>query len=342
VKKSNDIRPVLMLNQITKKNPSVWKTVETVYLAKGQPDIDLPSWPDWCFIPLFPWRYIAATWAGLSQEKLTRELHMLLASVGTWRYSQGIYRFSPALYEALAKTELQSKIPADVLLRLPEWCVYVEIPGLPWAATNTLWGFWAFLSWEVTEVASLHIVCDLAEGIEVRSLEIGDFSLPESITRMIESAIAHDPIGIARWESTSKYIVPELVERYSLLVSLLLYICSDEPEFAGPRGEAYPQHPQVSRVKAGLRLFPANGPRLWQTGMKIGDRLEKERTKAEARAKEHKGVMPHLRRAHWHGFWSGPRKKNETGKDVADRKFSHRWLPPIFVGSQEEEEHDDE
>lgn len=324
-------RPASILSEVTKQNPTVWKHVETFYFARGQNGV--PDWPSWCFIPLYPWKYIAAEWAKLPEEKLTRDMLMLLASIGTWRYSQGIYRFSPPVYEALAKTELHAKIPADVLLRLPEWCVYVETPGLPWGADNTLFGFWAFLSWEITNVTSLHIACDLAQGFEARSLELGPYSLAESLTRMIEPAIAHKPTVVDAWEKAKKYLLPELVERYSILLSLLLYICSDSPEFLGPRGETHPTRPQPTRVKKGLRLFPPPGPRIWQTGNETGERLERERAAAESGAKERKGVSPHLRRAHWHGYWTGKREKDEAGNYIAERKFSHRWLPPVFVGS---------
>ncbi|CAK7009824.1 MAG: hypothetical protein DELT_00402 [Desulfovibrio sp.] len=334
MKTTHPLRPAAVLNEITRQNPSAWKTVEAVYLAKGKGDV--PDWPAWCFIPLFPWRYIAAQWAKLPDEKVTREILMLLASVGTWRYSQGVYRFSPELYDALSKTDLNSKIPADVLLRLPEWSVYVEIPGLPWGADNTLWGFWAFLDWEVvTNTTTLHITCDLDRGFEARSLELGDFSLAESLIRMIEPAVKHKPGAVVRWEAYKGYILPELIERYSLLVSLLLYICSDDPEFNGPESGVSPKRPQLTKVKTGIRLFPANGPRVWHTGLEIGERLERERVAAELSAKERKGVKPHLRRAHWHGYWTGPRKKDDGENNTMERKFSHRWLPPIFVSTPE-------
>lgn len=333
-------RPVALLTEITKQNPTVWKHVENFYFAKGQSDI--PEWPSWCFIPLFPWRYIAAKWAKLPEEKVTRDILMLLASIGTWRYSQGIYRFSSTVYDALAKTELHAKIPADVLLRLPEWCVYVEVPRLPWGPDNTLYGFWAFLSWEVTNVASLHITCDLERGFEARSFELGPFSLTESLTKMIEPGLAGKPGAIDAWESYKNYILPELVERYSILLSLLLYICSDSPEFKGPRGETFPKRLQPSRVKKGLRLFPATSTRIWQTGVETGERLERERAVAESGAKERKGVIPHLRRAHWHGYWMGKREKDEAGNYISERNFSHRWLPPVFVGGNDDGDQSEE
>ena len=35
----------------------------------------------------------------------------------------------------------------------------------------------------------------------------------------------------------------------------------------------------------------------------------------------------HVRRAHWHGFWTGPRDPERA----EERRFDLRWLPPIPV-----------
>ncbi|MGC6378155.1 hypothetical protein ACNO7L_10190 [Bisgaard Taxon 45] len=40
----------------------------------------------------------------------------------------------------------------------------------------------------------------------------------------------------------------------------------------------------------------------------------------------HKTRRPHIRRAHWHGYWTGKRDEPEN------RKFDLKWLPPFAVG----------
>lgn len=59
-------------------------------------------------------------------------------------------------------------------------------------------------------------------------------------------------------------------------------------------------------------------------GVRLGAALRRayqaEQTGAE---RPHAGPRPHVRRAHWHGYWSGPR-------DGA-RRYDLRWLPPIAV-----------
>ncbi len=39
--------------------------------------------------------------------------------------------------------------------------------------------------------------------------------------------------------------------------------------------------------------------------------------------------MPHLRKAHWHHYWTGPKS------DPDQRKLVVRWIHPVFVGQNE-------
>lgn len=63
-----------------------------------------------------------------------------------WRMTQGIYRIDPTLYADLVDTEIAGDLPSDVLMHLPEWCIYIETPGLQLAGvaggTYTARGAW--------------------------------------------------------------------------------------------------------------------------------------------------------------------------------------------------------
>lgn len=64
-------------------------------------------------------------------------------------------------------------------------------------------------------------------------------------------------------------------------------------------------------------------------GEKTGAMLRKARREAFEHEPTGRTVAPHIRRAHWHGFWTGPRK----GPQAVNQKFVLKWLPPIFVQS---------
>jgi len=53
----------------------------------------------------------------------------ILAALAPWHESKGVYWFDPELLAALEDTTLDADIPVQVLLRLPEWCMYVATPG---------------------------------------------------------------------------------------------------------------------------------------------------------------------------------------------------------------------
>ena len=135
--------------------------------------------------------------------------------------------------------------------------------------------------------------------------------------------LKHQPFSMA----------PEGIEKISAdvnpLLSLLLYLCSEEPEVDDKRRPGTsPSKAKATRTRHGWKMFPADTSRVWRVGYQVSERLRKGSEEAERREREEgRTVRPHLRRAHWHGFWTGPRE----GK----RKFVYKWIPPLFIGGGE-------
>ena len=100
------------------------------------------NWANWCFLPHEAWNAIAQAVEANPIRQST--LGDFLSAVGTWRYSQGIYRFDETFYQAVADSDGMSKIPSEVLLRLPEWSVYVETPNMTFMGA-AIDGFFAHL-----------------------------------------------------------------------------------------------------------------------------------------------------------------------------------------------------
>jgi len=124
-------------------------------------------------------------------------------------------------------------------------------------------------------------------------------------------------------------------------ISLLLYICADEPEIVGHVAGEYPKYPRPSKTKKGWKLFPPNKPHIWNIGYQTGEMLReaKERKPRETETSPH-SIRTHIRRAHWHGFWTGPRKpKPDLPEEKQQRRFGYRWLHPMIVaGSRDDSE----
>lgn len=108
-------------------------------------------------------------------------------------------------------------------------------------------------------------------------------------------------------------------------ISLFLYICSVNAEFRdnGDTNRS-PGKPVAKKTRDGIRLFPPEQPIVWDTAWRIGAAL---RSYGNTSSHENKGererMRPHVRRAHWHTFLTGPLN--------GPRDVRVKWLPPIAV-----------
>lgn len=314
-------RPVQLLNRMMKAYPETGKMVDYLWSGRG---VDLPDWPDWCLLPISGWYAIVSTSNGVTELRppLTSDLTSL-AAVGTWRYSQGIYRIDPDVLTALTDSPICGNIPSEVLFRLPEWCVYAETPGRQWM-DETYHGFWAHLEWDAsTKMTELRFLLDCESGPMSLALHVGPWTITDALDRMftetkkqgMKHGVDFDP---------SPEDVQEAAAYTSPLVSILLYLCSEGPEINNARQPGVsPMRARPTKTKRGWRLFPAPGPRIWTTGEHLGAKLRQ----AVSGDPTGRTVRAHLRRGHWHGYWKGPRQ--------GERKFIYHWLHPLIAGGAE-------
>lgn len=307
----------------------IWADVDKLRQSK-----DEIGWPDWCYLPMGGWHAIAMQYASspLTVSKLTAEF----AALGTWRMTQGIYRFDPALYPALIETPISSDIPEVVLYQLPEWCIYIESPDLQ-LEDNPVHGFWCHLEYDFnTGRHELRFLADTNEGKIAAILHLKGGSLLDALeASLAESSAQAAKLGIELDTDKTK---TDLLEFLPSALSLVLYVCSQQ-EFTRRGTLDVPSNPQPKKTKKGWKLFPANGSLEWDVGVRIGAALR------QAYQSEQLGddglptgrqVRPHVRRAHWHTFVSGPRIAKDGSEIPADKRQRNlRWLPPIAVNINE-------
>ena len=123
--------------------------------------------------------------------------------------------------------------------------------------------------------------------------------------------------GYSPEESTSrlrKWIEP--------IVNLALYLCTN-PDFSRNGRTATPENPTPKKTKRGVKIFAADGPAVWDVGVRIGSALraayQREQAGGAAAGDGHQ-VRPHMRRAHWHTIISGKRKAPD-GSDIPAEKL---------------------
>jgi hypothetical protein len=204
----------------------------------------------------------------------------------------------------------------------------VETPG------HRLWtlelaGYWAYLECDSnTGRRELRLVLDIIGAERLGHIIV---HLGSTLIDGLRAAVAEARVQALR--TGQPEIAPSLagVDERQLaelggLLSVLLYLCADEPEIDG----LVPMPPKVARTKKGRAILPTPArPLVHECGYRLGARLDA----ALHAASEHADgtgtkVAAHVRRAHWHAYWTGPRD--------GERRLSLRWLSPMLVGGAPE------
>lgn len=309
--------------------PRGFKEIKYLYLSKG---IGQTPWPDWCYMPI---HFVINndTFCCCDDAKDQDEFYtlldqlVLLNAAATWRLSKGIYKFDQDLYKELIGQVLQGDLPTEHLLHLPEWCIYIETPGMDGSD-----GFMALLNYNlVTEQPELTLVVFTDIGELTYSLPLGNWDIDkaldinisrniEAIERLREGA----PIGFEKTDDFKNALEREKKEHkdvFECRLNLLLYLCSDNADL--------PVIPSYKHRIGTKRIMAAKEHRVWDVGIRIGAAIRKYREQEDPATQRdynpHNSPRPHIRRAHWHSFWKG-KKSDPTKRDL----ILH-WLPPIPV-----------
>lgn len=340
--------------------------VEGWFSERGK---SLPDWPKIYFVPVEGWiDYFKAhpDAARLPQGPMRDEWIasrvLYLSALCPWRYTQGIFRFAPSFAKALCSSSLKGDIPWEVFLRLPQWSIYVETPNIRYG-NDILVGFWAHLQNEDISMERpalkllLNLVKDNGEGflssfampLEATSLEaflkqryegwLTNPLRPEDEAAMHIKSVDH--LALYRSEEVRAAFYAHNVKLMRPILAMLLYLCTTEPDIVSNRKPGLkPANNEGRHVKKGFRLFPAEGPHIWNVGQSMENDMAKHYRVVHDESQslpsgKKREVRSHVRSAHWHGYWKGRRPKAEE-KDM--REFIFHWIPPLLVrGSRDVE-----
>jgi len=253
-----------------------------------------------------------------------------LSTMAAWRMTQGIYRVDPAVYDAVVETPLEGEIPAHALEALPEWCVYVETPGLRTPRPDGGGEVDVLGAWARQDIAPVH-----GRVLAVALNVVGDDAMAHQHLPLSGTVDAGVRAIFSEWGAAPAGAVDAVLSYLRPILNLLLYIASSN-DFSRRGQAAMPANPEPKRLGSrGWRLFPAAGPVVWDVGTRMGAALRaayaREETGGDA-APTGRHVRPHVRRAHWHTIVSGPRVRDDGAPiNAADRRRELRWMPPIPV-----------
>ena len=126
-------------------------------------------------------------------------------------------------------------------------------------------------------------------------------------------------------------MVSAVRQYFEPFLSLLLYLCSPDAEWAGPGGAARPQRASTKDIRRARYARASAEPRLWVSGQGLGTLLRRERPATGSHQSEHTGrkrPTPYYRRPHWTTVWTGP-KGQQTPES--------RWIRPLWIGGTAEQ-----
>ncbi len=321
---NNTPRALAHFRQWSAAYSDVWTFFDEVRAERGE---SLPLWHESCFVPSaaggeFLWGKVDPKQPPEGYQMYVGMHAEVLAGLAAWRWSKYIFEFDETLLEALLNTEVTDNLPIDTLNTLPAWCIYVATPN-QYAETqrrNPLHGFFAFLDHNIeTDERNICLLLDIDDWEYGPKLEPNTFPLGQTI---FETLVEHEQrFGDEFEPDFLQKIADEELEDLAQFVSVLLYLRTEKPDLT--RKTPTPKSP-IRHDK------PPAEPTTWYTGFRFGAALRKAKENLDdpgangLKASSGHTVIPHVRRAHYHHFYRGPR-------DTQVREAVLHWLPPILV-----------
>lgn len=312
---------------IEKKYPQAWKQLAHFRALRGSSDF---QWPAWCYVPLAGAYAIVTGGSNIPPSEEAVADIARISGLGAWRLSQGIYQFDPDLFDAVWNTSLDNKLPVEVLFALPEYCLYVLFPEPQVMFHEKVRGIFVSLEYDANStIPELRLLLDCESGnLLPQMLHLGRSSILDNLRDTIDEINKHAPIDIDT-SILSDASLSGLYQEWEHALGLVLYLCSINVDIKDQAGQKLaPRRPRPTKTKTGWRIFPPDKPTLWLVGKDIGEQIREQQVIQERHyAEERWSPKPHIRRAHWHSYWTGSRK------DPQERKLVLRWIFPILVGT---------
>ena len=233
----------------------------------------------------------------------------------------------------LIKTPTQDKFPARVLTKLPYWSFSVclldrlsididehDIEGsVYWDVTFTIGS--------VKGDPVLFIRTNFATK---RCEKLSELTWWVSLTTdTIEEALNKYPEENTNFNGGGDALNNSNITVVKTLLPIALYIASQQTQKeAGVNSRLEPSS-HLKRKGRNWILKAAPKKRVVEYGNELQEELERFNTELK-QSREFKGRIPHIRKAHWHGYWTGPRD--------GERNYIHHWIPPVIVSGMKGEE----
>ena len=269
---------------------------------------------------------------------------------GTWRNTASVYRLDENIAKQALSATIPDETPSEIFENLPEWSVYMEMPefsdiqrrylvlnedGSTKEQYKRVIGFWA-----MHDTVKVHVNQENKKGyyldllfnfehdddVAIENLQLAPIRLFIHPDMTIAGSLSglYASIG-SGWEASVG------LNDIKTVLSMLLWLCVEEPDITNIQDVMLSREdirkPRYVKSKiTGAFVVP-----LEETYFDIAKRMGgevREWNKEIEHAKNNclpKRKIPHIRRGHWNGVWTGS-GDNKTYKTY--------WQKPIFVNGK--------
>lgn len=323
MKKTKEIYPPLqMIKDYNKKGRITWEQMDemrTVLRKKGSGKTS-----DLAYITLLEVLFTMNYYDRIPADEYEDAVHVanIVSALASWRISKQVYRFNMELELALYQQAGDDQIPVEILKSLPYPCVYMESPNLQ---EDQYHGFFVYYDMDQygNDVLKFLVLCRNGQEVAVRGFELTEGkTLRECIAEVLKKRYQRECVDDK---------VREHMELAEKMLQLVLYICSVNADIQSADPKPSGTLRRIEDIKDCYREI-----RKWDVGMRMVSQNRRRTEKHIKKTKQQSGrsnyepvvhyrLAPHVRRGHWHTYWTG--KKDGSEK----RKLILKWIPFTYV-----------
>lgn len=229
-----------------------------------------------------------------------------------WSRCRQVYAFDAELELALADTD-EVRIPIRILDRLPYTCFYVEF------ACDGIFS-------SRHHGAFVHAIKTDTNGYDFLFLRLGSDSKMDTLMIQFDHGTDDGTFIINRTSDVdNRFHHPDMEEFSMFILNAILYLCAENAEISENPVTKQTYRPYTKPKNKFSEI------QKWDCGIRYGKMIRKQKQDVNWNEREEKGkrksspVRPHMRRAHWHHYWTG------TGRT----ELVLRWIEPVMVGTGE-------
>lgn len=242
----------------------------------------------------------------LESERELGRLYSFYAQYG-WNFNKNEYEIDPTLFKNLIETKADILLPESLVDKLPYINTLINFPFSVHLTDVT--------QEEGTDFdACMFILIKYSDDIKVLFGITMTVKNNEYYHTSMRIPCINGFYGTNGSEATERY-----VHKKNILLAILSYLISKTCEYH-PTTPYQGFNLSERTVKGERRLFKSTKIMHHKLGFAMGEQIRKFENDVKEKGV---GKCPHIRRAHFHGYWKGPRN--------GDQEFELKWIAPTFI-----------